>query len=430
VDTLTGAVLGEYKSAPDGRGKDPSRTTVDLKGNVWAGNRDENDGKGSIVHIGLNENAQCVDRNGDGVITTSTGLDDVKPWTNAGGADNNGGVSTAVDECIIHYTRTAGTGLRTIAVDANNDVWTGGFNNREHEKIDGSTGVAIPGTQFNKGCGGYGGLLDKNGILWSATFTDYLLRIDTNNLGNFQCLNFGSFVYGLGIDTNGYIWNTDWGTKVRKIAPNGSLVGSFQTGGTDENRGVAVTPADNNVWVANSSGNIVSRLDNNGNILLSIPVGVYPTGVAVDAAGKVWVTNFGSDNAMRINPATNLVDFTVPLGVGSTPYDYSDMTGSTLSAPPKSGTWTVTYDSGIIGMDWSMTRLLWNAYTPSDSSVTVEVQSSVDNGVTWSGFTPATKGVNLSGVPPGKLLQIRVLFNRATTGEGPVLYDLSVATSG
>jgi DNA-binding beta-propeller fold protein YncE len=435
VDTLTGTVLGEYNSAPDGRGKNPSRTTVDLNGNVWAGNRDEADGdKGSMVHVGLLENAQCVDRNGDGIITTSTGLGDVKPWTNAGGADNDGGVSTAVDECIIHYTRTVGTGTRTLTIDKNNDLWAGG-RNYEHEKINGSTGEAVPGTQFNLGCGGYGGLIDKSGILWSATYPDVdpglLLRVDTNNLGASQCLDYGQgYVYGLGIDTNGFIWNTDSKTAVRKIASDGSLVGTFETGGPGFNRGVAVTPADNNVWVANSNGNTVSRLDNNGNILASINVGDTPTGVAVDAAGKVWVTNGSSDNAMRINPATNLVDLTVFLGDGSDPYNYSDMTGSTLSAPPKSGTWTVTYDSGVVGMDWVKVRLEWNAYTPSDSSVTVEAQSSADNGATWSGFISVTKGVNISGVPPGKSLQIRVSFRRATTGESPVLYDLTVSTMG
>jgi len=324
--------------------------------------------------------------------------------------------------------------LRTIALDANNNVWTGGWtgnHERDHEKINGSTGVAVPGTQFNTGCGGYGGLVDKNGILWSASW-EQLLRIDTNNLGNFQCIDFASvtIIYGLGIDTNGYIWSTDFGTGVSNIAPDGSLVGLFQTGGPGWNRGVTVTPADNNVWVANSKGNTVSRLNNNGNILTSITVGQTPTGLAVDATGKVWVTNLSSNNAMRINPATNLVDLTVFLGAGSAPYGYSDMTGSTLSAPPKSGTWTVTYDSGVAGMNWSMIRLLWNANTPSDSSVNVDVQSSADNSVTWSGFLPVTKGGNLSGVPPGKLLQIRVLFNRATTGSGPVLYDLSIATLG
>ncbi len=79
VNTETGAILGEYRSAPDGRGRNPSRTTVDLNGNVWVGNRDEaTGGKGSVVHVGLKENSQCVDRNGNGVIDTSTGLGDVQ----------------------------------------------------------------------------------------------------------------------------------------------------------------------------------------------------------------------------------------------------------------------------------------------------------------------------------------------------------------
>ena len=67
IDTVTGAILGEYHSAPEGRGLNPSRTTVDGNGNVWSGNRDEVDeNKGSAVKIGLEENGQCVDRNTNG----------------------------------------------------------------------------------------------------------------------------------------------------------------------------------------------------------------------------------------------------------------------------------------------------------------------------------------------------------------------------
>ena len=86
-----------------------------------------------MVQIGLKENGQCVDRNGNGVIDTSTGLGDIKPWPNLGGADTNGGVTTAEDECIIHYVRTAGTNVRTVAVDASNNVWVGGLGNRVHD---------------------------------------------------------------------------------------------------------------------------------------------------------------------------------------------------------------------------------------------------------------------------------------------------------
>ncbi len=281
------------------------------------------------------------------------------------------------------------------------------------------------------------GLIDKHGVLWSASFQYYLLRVNVSDWYNsVNCIfvEYPFYSYGLGIDTSGFIWNSNFETGVMKFAPDGKFVGTFKTFGTDGscpggvidggNGGVLVTKADNNVWIANTAGSIVSRLGNDGNKVASITVGNCPTGVAVDAAGKVWVTNLGSNNAMRIDPSTNLVDLTVDLGANSAPYDYSDMTGSTLTSTPKSGVWTVTYDCGMVGMDWSMTKLNWNSDTPS---MTVEVESSADGGATWSGFVSVTKGVKLSGIPLGRLLKIRVIFRRATTGAGPVLYDLTIA---
>jgi hypothetical protein len=425
IDTVTGEILGEFWSAPQDRSKNPSRTTVDSDGNVWAGNRDEADGgRGSIVHIGLKENGQCIDRNGNGVIDTSTGLGDVRPWTNAGGVDTNGGVITAADECIIHYVRTAGTYVRTVAVDAGNNVWVGGLGNLTHELLD-SDGNVVPGTQFNQGCGGYGGLVDRNGILWSASAPQVptnLLRYDPSTSTG-QCLNYGRFGYGLGIDSNGRIWHTTWmHDSVLKINSDGTLAGNYGSGGATGDRGVVVTGADNNVWVANSYGSDVSRLDNNGVLLNVIGVGLTPTGVAVDAAGKVWVTNYSSHTAMRIDPATNSVDLTVDLGPGAWPYNYSDMTGSTLIAPPKTGTWSVVHDSGVANAVWGF--VTWNANTPSDSSLQVYAASSTD-GVLFSAEQAVTNGVDLT-VPDGQYLQVRVAFARATTGESPVLYDLTI----
>jgi hypothetical protein len=72
IDAESGAILGEYYSAPDGMGRDPSRTTVDKAGNVWVANRAEGaDSMGSVMHIALEENGQCADRNGNGIIDTS-----------------------------------------------------------------------------------------------------------------------------------------------------------------------------------------------------------------------------------------------------------------------------------------------------------------------------------------------------------------------
>ena len=58
ANTETGQIVGEYRTAPEGRGLDPSRTTVDLFGSVWTANRNEVgeiDGvpHGSAVKIGL-----------------------------------------------------------------------------------------------------------------------------------------------------------------------------------------------------------------------------------------------------------------------------------------------------------------------------------------------------------------------------------------
>ena len=428
IDTETGAILGEYQSAPNGQARNPSRTTVDANGNVWAGNRDESSGgKGSVVHIGLQENGQCVDRNGNGTIETSSGLTDILPWTNSGAADTNGGVSTAVDECIIHYVRTSGTNVRTVAVDGSNNVWIGGYTNRVHELYD-ATGNPVAGTQFNRGYGGYGGLVDANGVLWSASLTPVVMRHDPS-VPSWDLIPVSAYSYGLGIDTNGFIWHSNFaGNTVQKIAPAGVINGTFSTSGSSGDRGVAVTPADNHVWVANSYGSDVSRLDNAGVLQAVIPVGSTPTGVAVDAAGKVWVTNLLSDNVTRIDPATNSVDLTVYLGAGARPYNYSDMTGSTLTAAPDNGNWTVDYDSGVVNAPWR--EISWTADEPGDSGLVVTVAGSAD-GVTFGPFETMSNG----GDPTfdSQYLRINVAFSRSTNADadgngvfdGPILYDLT-----
>ena len=229
IDTDTGEILGEYLSAPDGMGRDPSRTTVDLNGNVWAGNREEGvfgGSMGSVVQIGLEQNLQCEDRNGNGVIDTYTGLGNVRDWDNAGGADTNGGVSTAQDECIIKYARTNGTKVRHVSV-AGNNVWAGGFDGQDDfDLIDGDTGTVL--STFDVDCGGYGGLVDANGVLWSADREPLprgILRYDTKNTtptadDTYECMVY-SQAYGVGIDSLGNIWLSQHTGSVLQIRSAG-----------------------------------------------------------------------------------------------------------------------------------------------------------------------------------------------------------------
>jgi YVTN family beta-propeller protein len=341
VNTETGEIVGEYRTAPEGRGLSPSRTTVDKYGNVWTGNRGEaGDNKGSAVKIGIvvggtrcDENGvpnadgdyvklepnkltynTCVDRNGDGLIRTSKGLGDFLPWLDKGDGQGGAGggdarVEDAEDECILIYQRLPDAhNTRHISVDRENNVWAAGYYDspRTFHKMDGETGAIIESFDARKfGCGGYGGTIINNEFdqilghdyLWSASLIESkLLRYDPSSKTGI-CIPVTAS-YGIGISYDGFIWNNMHlapGT-VTKVHPNGFQEAGFPvaTGG-DAGRGLAVTPKDNNVWSANSGSGTVSRLDANGNIIAIIPVGMTPTGVAVDKVGKVWVTNLGSD---------------------------------------------------------------------------------------------------------------------------------------
>ncbi len=265
IDTRTRKIVGEYWTSPQGQAANPSRTTVDPWGNVWATNRAGN----SVVRIGMVENHQCIDHNGLLGIQTSTGQGDVRPWTNAGSKDTGGGVSTAQDDCVIAYTRTTSHGTRHISVSLSQDVWVSGVSGPGKGSFDLiSPDGTLLRTEPSVGYGGYGGLTDKQGVVWSAgPFTD--VRFDTLGLLRWQTVKngkdvpltglqlapsfpapangdvtgypgtipyppnppanlYGDASYGLCIDSAGNVWNTDrFRGYTRKFAPNGMLLGRF-----------------------------------------------------------------------------------------------------------------------------------------------------------------------------------------------------------
>jgi streptogramin lyase len=458
IDTNTGTILGEYRSTPLSQGPgNPSRTTVDNDGSVWVANRNNvSGGFGTVLHIGLLENGQCEDRNNNGVIETSTGLADIRPW-----ADNSGtrGVATAADECIVHYTQVNSQGTRHVSVDANNDVWVSGLNLRNFDLIKGGrydvpvSGQIIRSEPFADAnvYGGYGGLIDGNGVIWSAR---NLLRWDTANFlvgpngdpagpsigppaTGTNWSGQGGDSYGLCIDSQGNVWNTQLsGNLIRKYAPDGTFLGTFAHG--DNNAQGCVVDGNDDVWVAHSlfaGKNTVGHVLNDGTFVGNVTVGLGPTGVAVDAQGKIWSANINSSTASRIDPTAGpiggggvpigAVDLTVDLGAGGGPYNYSDMTGSTLIAPPNSGTWTVVFDSGIAGVEWGF--VTWTSDEPSDSDISVTAASSTD-GITFSAPESVTQGVDLT-VPDGQYVQIVVSFARASTAESPILFDLTITAN-
>lgn len=490
-----GDVMGEYLTAPDGRQRNPSRTTVDAYGNIWVTNRDEGDPvnnvpKGSVARIGLviggtrgdkvtvgagfifvpNPAGEylkgpfvyntCDDRDGDGLIHTSRGYPWVNgvsdyvqtylPWSNSGNADSAGGVSTAMDEAITAYVRVAGTAARFIAIDPAGDVWTGGLGNRLFEKLSGATAQPISGTVFNSNCGGYGGLVDPQDQLWSAQAGSTLMKYQAPG-GPLTCIpNIPN--YGVGIDPQTcHIWvSALTGNQVREIDPaTNAVLATYGHGHTSNPNGWAqglVVDDKGNVWVAHSLyGTTVGRLTTSGLFIGNVALGLNPsnapgsgaTGVAVDSNGKVWSANYGSRNAMRIDPSnvTNgpagSVDLVVDLGpdpnpsdgIGG-PYNYSDMTGSVLlTAVAPQGSWTTIYDSGQLNADWS--SVSWNAVSGPNTTVTVQVRAS-NSPVPSGPWTTVTNNQNLTGLV-GRYLQVRVTLARRGCTDGFVaLCDLTV----
>ncbi|MEW6381422.1 MAG: hypothetical protein AB1611_17725 [bacterium] len=450
INTRTHQIVGEYQTAPNGMGMNPSRTTVDADGNVWVTNRDEygyvpSEGQwmGSVTYIGSPE-TRWIDRNGNGVCDTSTGLGDVKSWTNAGGADTYGGTSTAEDECIIHYVRVHSTGARHVSVNEDNDVWVSGTGGSNFDLIDVETGT-ISRTENSIGCGGYGGLYDQNGVIWSAT-PGSLLRWNTSSpLSTGTCINHGYYCYGLGIDSQGNVWNSSlYNNQIWKYAPDGTPLGTYNHG-SDSAQG-CVAGNNDHIWVAHSllgPSSTVGHILNNGTYIgnVFLEQGAGPTGVAVDADGYIWATGYYSGKVYKIDPSAGPIgaDGVTPIGavvwtsqnLGGNLYDYSDMTGSTLIVPPNNGTWTVITDSGEAGAEWG--KIDWTCDTPGDSSLTVSVASSDDS----SAFGPLVDVTDEQELPnTGRYLKIQVSFSRSTTdsdGDGvkdsPILYDLTVMTN-
>ena len=440
INTKTGKVEGEYWTSPSGQPKNPSRTTVDLNGAVWCTNRDGN----SVVQVGSVESGMWIDKNGNGQPDTSIGLGDLRTWSNKGGKDTNGGISTAEDECVINYVRVSSGGTRHIAVDRKNNIWVSGTDNRKFDLIDTEAGKIVrtegPASSGNTIYGGYGGVIDRNGVIWSST-SGSVLRWDTSKpltgpAGANWSLCSGTLQYGLGIGPDGYVWaSTLGGGVVYKYAPDGTLVGTY-TQGKANAQGITVDRR-GHVWVAHSLyESTVGHLAPNGTWLGNVTVGSGPTGVAVDADGKIWSTNYYSGTVSRIDPnagpigsdgvtRVGAVDFT-SVYLGGNPYDYSDMTGSTLTAPPLSGVWTTVFDSGKSGTPWG--SINWHAEICDDAKVTLTVCSSVD-GVTYSPWRVGVRGQDLV-VPNGRYLKLNVLLQRASSGKSPVLYDVTVGEQG
>jgi hypothetical protein len=376
----------------------------------------------------------AVDRDHDGLIRTSRTLADLRAWP--AGTDGAGGVTAEVqeaeDECILLYQRTTCGQVNHVSLDTHGQVWVGGFStvSKGFDVLDATTGAHVG--SMTSTCGGYSGLTDANGVLWSASFNqNEIMRSDP--VGGSSCIPV-LFSAGVAIDAQGYVWNTMWSRNtVAKLTPQGTMVLGFPrlTGGRDC-YGVAVT-RDGDVWVANKSTNDVSRLDTFGNLRKRMAVGLAPTGVTVDANGRVWVANQNGNEVVRIAPqggsdGLGLVDLHVALGSGAGPITLGNMAGMVETRElPASGSWTVVVDAGRAGVDWG--TVSWQSQEPAGSSLALQVRAADDrNALAVPAWRAVSNGVDFSGTGVvGRYLELQATLRPDPSGKvSPVLFAVTV----
>ena len=339
INTVTGVEEGRYWTHPSMGGGSPSRTSVNLQGDVAVSNRDP----GSVVRIAAGAN--CQDFNSNGVIDTSTGPQDVLPW--------------GEDECVLWYTEipspSYSSGPRPTAWEGGEvdeasctlvstpRLWIGFKDGAGHGmfyRMDGDTGAVLDmvdaGVWGTSGdYGPYGGAVNAEGDLVATGLNQNpSVHIDSETLQVTDLGNPGGCKYGMGLDQDGNLWvGGCFGEGVYNYDFTTQSWTTIDVGGGTRVNGVQVD-RDGNVWGAGGSPCRVVQLDVatkqviNNNI--QVPgCGSDPRGISIDRDGYVWLVDMTSNQAFKIHPETYQTEITVAGLVY--PYTYSDMTGSGLN---------------------------------------------------------------------------------------------------
>ncbi|HLF95826.1 MAG TPA: PKD domain-containing protein [Methylococcaceae bacterium] len=447
IDTNLNKETGRYRTWFFGNhesnpwvGPAPSRTAVDLDGNVYVANRHFDNKPASVMKILANG---YIDRNGNGVMDTSTDSNnngtidpaEIKPLVDSNG---NGIVDPAeIQDERVAWVKQVGpvNGLgRSLCIDREGDIWLGLFNTLQYYELNASDGSTKSGPYPTPGLQPYGCLVDGNGVLWSAGLSPILGKLNNTTITSpspvwtTHVSPHGNF-YGIALG-NGKVYLSSYGQgrSFTQFDPTTSAfsdplgVGINSLGIGVDGNGKIVTgsqriykqePTGATIWTS-----AVNPASNSGNYVNS-------RGVIPDSNNDIWVVNVQNNSVTKFNGVTGALIAQVP--VGSNPYTYSDATGFAVrNVTSPSGFWTVVKDSGEAGSEWD--SVAWNATTPTGTEVKIEVRAS-DNQANLSSL--AWETVSNGGNPGavGRYAEIHATLKANTNGDSPVLSDLTVGYS-
>lgn len=348
IDTMTGMEVGRYATGPATQAE-PSRTSVNLYGDVAVTNRGaQGSGNGGVTKIAARID-DCVDANGNGTIETSTGAADVLAW----GADEcvlwNVEIASGSYEHGPRPTAWEGEVSQAGCASPNPRLWVGwydfGAGNGVFHRMNGATGaiedtVTVPWNGLN--FGPYGGAVNQDGDLWVIGWQlGPLIRIDGDSL-TVERVEMPAppadqqWAYGMSLDQYGNPWIASAGAAALYDVTSSQW--QFISTGNQSMRGVMVDTQDRAWFAVDADADLfggcgLGLIDVQTRSLvapaITLPGCVTPVGVSIDVEGYVWVIDQGSNQAFKIDPDTFQVQLTVS-GLVS-PYTYSDMTGAGLN---------------------------------------------------------------------------------------------------
>ncbi|MBM66452.1 MAG: hypothetical protein CMH55_09480 [Myxococcales bacterium] len=442
-----------------GQQNSPSRTGIDLNGDMFVANRAFGR-QGSFTKI---YNADCVDANDDGEITTSQDINN----NNIIDRDNPQEFPGNNDECFA-FTKPVGgnNGMaRALAIDAGDaaspygNVWVGLYQSRQFYGFQGTDGALLEREGLENpvavGHSPYGAVVDSNGYVWSGTLSrGTIVGFDsrTGRASGVFSPNGGppASSYGFSIDGENRLWVGAQGNGMNRYNPYRDNQGNpiqdpLAGGGEWRNTPCIAQPcymrgmgadAQGRIWVANNYGSVSAWNVNNMQAIGNYPIGGSSvSGAGVDFNGFAWGVS-GNGFTARIDP--NNPDDVRRVNVGGGPYTYSDFTGFGLRnfTAPRGGYKTVVEGCEKLDTDWL--SLDATATLPEDTRVEFRARVAddlaelVDPGLRVHGpWIQSADGQNdlpadLGELPPGRYLQLEIFLVSTDREATPVLrgYDV------
>ena len=447
IDTVTGRELGRYRtyfgSGAFGNhgafsGPAPSRSAVDIDGNAYIANR-HFDGRRPMVMKVLADG--FIDRNNDSIANTSTDADNSGTISAAETLDVVEGNANGLFDCSattceskderVAWTSTlpaaeAGGLGRALCIGTDGNLWLGVFNTGHYYKLRATDG-AILGGPYSVNWNPYGCLVDGNGILWSASLSGRLGRLDTATPASIASFDDNSQNYGIALG-NGKVYLASLnGSGFREFSPGPN---TFTTPGGSKgfsSTGISVDGF-GNVWTGPYTSGGVRKYNAAGALLCSganqFGGSIETRGVIVDGDNNIWQINRFTNSIAKYKGTDCSALGTFP--VGFDPYTYSDATGfAARNITSPTGTWTVVNDSAVNAQTW--TKINWTESVPAGAILAVSARASdFQANLSSQPFVPVVNGA-APGVT-GRFIQVQSRLNANSNGDSPVLFDLTITS--